>query len=1046
MPANVNVNITATDVNFTQTMKAMRSEMAAAVGQTLALQTAMGALKMGAILGAAGLAAMVAPTLLMSKAVANYDTSLRRAIAIGGPTYVGQMNNLSEAMTDTAIAWGISSDEIAAGIVDLAKAGFKYTEVMNGMMTSVAQLSKIHQVSFEEVSSIMTYAFTLFGDAQNTVSVLADKMNKAANISILNLEDLGAAFQYTGSAALTAGMSVDQFLAMMSALSQVAQRSGQNIGTMINNLFLKGAQLEKELGLATGTFVKEGVMNMDAFVKYLSKLPDPMAKYAALEKMYALLGGVRSARVTEALMAIPEKYFDFLNQIGSSTGELEQQSKDMAESIQSTWTSLVESLMQPVKSGTMLAEIQSALKSLKVALTESTIPDTLHTLMLDSANFTRVYGPGMIDSLAKLASSFMDLLPSLAMMGKNLATLLHYISLIPAPMLSVIATMIMINKLLPMSQIPIFMMALNKQMILTKAAATGAAVAANLSSTSVQSSMMLSTDAIVTGTALTTASFNSEAAASQIMAASISTSMNQVATSTELASARMTTAMNAATTGMAASAAGARATAVGYSTMVQTTLPMQYQSMPLTSAPVLSQGLNKQLPPSGGWLEGPYSKQAKATVAYQKQYLAQNPVTAPFIPVQQQMQMQDLAKSESVIRNQTGWFGVGPATQPITRMPKPETIFPQTTISPKLQQTQLGQFGNAEPSIFFTNSTKAADTYATSLDGVSRSYTSTNVAAGDFTSGISRNTTGLTTGANQFITYDKGLTQTGKDMKLVTNSYGGLQQATQKTTVATKGLGSAFLATGMAAQIAAQMGMFAFMSGLMAIVSSKTLVTRALGAIAAAFGIATIAMIAWKGMSGPMGWKTLVIGTIASAAAVGAMISQQNESKKEMDKLYNTSSTSTDSYASGGFVEKTGLALIHKDEYVIPRESSPIMTFRKPEMVKATGLAYLKKDDYVVPVKSTAISPIVSIINTEVMKKAGKAIPKYESGGYVKNTGLALVHKDEYIVPKYYAQNAPAQIKQPTKEPTTNNYDYRTINIFDPNKMDLKREMRELGR
>jgi uncharacterized membrane-anchored protein YjiN (DUF445 family) len=89
---------------------------------------------------------------------------------------------------------------------------------------------------------------------------------------------------------------------------------------------------------------------------------------------------------------------------------------------------------------------------------------------------------------------------------------------------------------------------------------------------------------------------------------------------------------------------------------------------------------------------------------------------------------------------------------------------------------------------------------------------------------------------------------------------------------------------------------------------------------------------------------------------------------------------------------------------------------------------------------------ISNVINTEVMKKAGKAIPKYESGGYVKNTGLALVHKDEYIVPKYYAPSQPTQIKSPTKEPTTNNYDYRTINIFDPNKMDLRREMRELGR
>jgi hypothetical protein len=192
-------------------------------------------------------------------------------------------------------------------------------------------------------------------------------------------------------------------------------------------------------------------------------------------------------------------------------------------------------------------------------------------------------------------------------------------------------------------------------------------------------------------------------------------------------------------------------------------------------------------------------------------------------------------------------------------------------------------------------------------------------------------------------------------------------------------------------QILASTGLFLLAQGFFLLISSKSGVVQTLGAIAVALGIAAVA--AW-GLAA--GLNVVTIG-LAAAAAIGTMAlmyAAQRIQQEQMERDQAAQAAKIGQYKMGGFVEKTGLALVHKNEFVIPKLSSSVMSFKKPEMVRETGLAYLRKDDYVVPVKSTAISPIIS------RKKKEKLLPTYQTGGLVKDSGLAVVHKNEYVIPR----------------------------------------------
>ena len=137
----------------------------------------------------------------------------------------------------------------------------------------------------------------------------------------------------------------------------------------------------------------------------------------------------------------------------------------------------------------------------------------------------------------------------------------------------------------------------------------------------------------------------------------------------------------------------------------------------------------------------------------------------------------------------------------------------------------------------------------------------------------------------------------------------------------------------MAAQLCAQVGLFALMSGLMTFVSSSNSITRAISLVAVALGGLVFVLGMLQAVSTP--W--LVAGTIAAVAAMAfSMKAMQDEQKKAMEEQMRQAELSSGGYgteptwmsenyqvpsyaASGGFVKEKGLAYIHEGELIISK-------------------------------------------------------------------------------------------------------------------------------
>jgi hypothetical protein len=223
----------------------------------------------------------------------------------------------------------------------------------------------------------------------------------------------------------------------------------------------------------------------------------------------------------------------------------------------------------------------------------------------------------------------------------------------------------------------------------------------------------------------------------------------------------------------------------------------------------------------------------------------------------------------------------------------------------------------------------------------------------------------------------------------------GVQKFAVKTASTLTVLRTQFLSTGAAAQMAANVGIFAIVSGMMAIVSGTGMWSKALGVLAIAFALLAAKMYF---AAGAMSVLTFGMAAVAGASAMLAMYVAMREqiSDIETPELPSGMGGTPTAYASGGLVKETGAALIHKGEYVLPKN--------------------------------------------EIFR-----IPSYQVGGFVSKTGMAFLHKDEYVVPTSKVANiTPSSIGGNT-EINSYNYDYRTITIYDPNKQDILRALREAG-
>src|SRR3972149_5616578 len=127
-------------------------------------------------------------------ALRNYEFALRQTAVIGGLTET-QMWELNDAINVAAASWGVAGDEIAQGALILAKAGLTGREIID-IIDVATQAVLANGISWETAARAYVVATTAFAAQGLTAVEVFDKLQVAANISLLDVEDFGRAFGF----------------------------------------------------------------------------------------------------------------------------------------------------------------------------------------------------------------------------------------------------------------------------------------------------------------------------------------------------------------------------------------------------------------------------------------------------------------------------------------------------------------------------------------------------------------------------------------------------------------------------------------------------------------------------------------------------------------------------------------------------------------------------------------------------------------------------------------------------------------------------------
>lgn len=193
-----------------------------------------------------------------------------------------EMTKLTDLARELGANTVFSAGEAAEGMSALGRAGFSTDEIMKGIRGTLA-LAATEQMDLGRAAEITAQAVRAMGLRAEDAGRVADVLASGANESLASVEGLGNALGYTAGQARLQGLSLEQTVGFLSALSDAgidASRSGTSLNQMLRNLSAPtkklGTQLKK-FGLDVRDKATGEMRNLEDVFRDASKLgPDAM--------------------------------------------------------------------------------------------------------------------------------------------------------------------------------------------------------------------------------------------------------------------------------------------------------------------------------------------------------------------------------------------------------------------------------------------------------------------------------------------------------------------------------------------------------------------------------------------------------------------------------------------------------------------------------------------------------------------------------------------------------------------------------------------------
>ncbi|HOQ06143.1 MAG TPA: phage tail tape measure protein [Anaerohalosphaeraceae bacterium] len=204
----------------------------------------------GAAMAAFGSAAL-APFAVSTGIYKGFEDVMLAVQATSGAT-AEEYERLTEKAKSLGMTTSFTAQQVASGMLNLARAGFSVKEIDNSI-DSILNLARATGTDLSEATDIAASTLRSFGMEASEMQRIADVLTATANRSAQTLSDLGEAMKYAAPTALDFGLTVEDVAKALGTLANFGIK-GSMAGTAFRNIMLRMSDPKiikklKELGV-----------------------------------------------------------------------------------------------------------------------------------------------------------------------------------------------------------------------------------------------------------------------------------------------------------------------------------------------------------------------------------------------------------------------------------------------------------------------------------------------------------------------------------------------------------------------------------------------------------------------------------------------------------------------------------------------------------------------------------------------------------------------------------------------------------------------------
>ncbi|EOA3400396.1 phage tail tape measure protein [Enterococcus hirae] len=425
---SVEALLKATDSGFVKTFKDAQDAVKTFEKNSNSMTTAVGKVMQGT--GAAMTKYITTPLIGVGVAAAkvggDFEAQMSRVKAISGATG-DTFEQMKQQAIDLGAKTAFSAKESAAGMENLASAGFNAQEIMQAM-PGLLDLAAVSGGDVAMASENAASALRQFGIDASDAGHVADVFARAAADTNAECNDMGYALKYAGTAAHTAGWSFESTAAAIGIMSNAGIK-GEQAGTTLRGALTRlmnptEAMYNKfqELGIA--------INNHDGSMKSLSEIITELrekTKGLGDDQRNSALATIFGTNALSGMLALidagPEKLDSLTKSLQNSDGAADE----MARTMQDNANSSIEQMMGALESAAIVIQKILAPSIRKVAdaisgLVEKFVsaPESTQKLVVAIGAIAIAIGP-VLYALGMLVKAFQTMKVGLGVLGDGIS-------------------------------------------------------------------------------------------------------------------------------------------------------------------------------------------------------------------------------------------------------------------------------------------------------------------------------------------------------------------------------------------------------------------------------------------------------------------------------------------------------------------------------------------------------------------------------------------------------------------------------------------------